>query len=58
MANGALSPRDQWKTLLPAIRDGVFEPRIGRVYTLEEAMHAVASLDERRATGKVIVRVR
>ncbi|MCU1442954.1 MAG: NADPH:quinone oxidoreductase [Cryobacterium sp.] len=53
-----VSVPEQWNRLLPAIEAGYFDPIISRVLPLQEAAEAVASLDERRSTGKVILEVR
>ena len=48
-------PAEQWADLLPDLRAGRLLPPIGARYPLEEAAEAVASLEERRATGKVLL---
>jgi NADPH2:quinone reductase len=51
-------PRVQWTELLPLLRDGRIAPRIGSVHPLSDAAAALAAIDERRATGKVVLAVR
>ncbi|MGP3534142.1 NADPH:quinone oxidoreductase family protein [Microbacterium sp. RD1] len=58
MATGAISPRQQWEQLLPAIAARELDPIIGTIESFEDTPLAVAALDERRAHGKTIIRVR
>jgi NADPH2:quinone reductase len=51
-------PREQWAELLPLLRDGRIAPSIGSVHPLSEAAAALTEIDERRATGKVVLAVR
>jgi NADPH:quinone reductase len=51
-------PRQQWRDLFGMLEEGQLDPVIGAVFPLEEAADAIRTLDERRATGKVLVRVR
>lgn len=48
-------PAEQWAELLPDLRAGRLLPPIGARYRLEDAAEAVASLEERRAVGKVLL---
>ncbi|BCB75670.1 NADPH:quinone oxidoreductase family protein [Phytohabitans flavus] len=48
--------REQWNDLLPLIEDGRLDPLLGRTFSLEQAAEAVAELDERRATGKLLIK--
>lgn len=48
----------QWANLLPHVESGAIDPPIGNVYPLEKAAEALLELDERRATGKVILEPR
>ena len=48
----------QWHRLLPHLHAGQLDPPIGEEFPLEEAGEAVASLEERTATGKVLLAVR
>ncbi len=40
------------------LADGTIKPPIGATYPLEEYAQALADIDERRALGKTVVRVR
>jgi NADPH:quinone reductase len=51
-------PRTQWTELLPLLRDGRIAPLIGSRYPLSDVAAALAEIDERRATGKVVLAVR
>ena len=51
-------PRTQWAELLPLLRAGRIAPPIGSVHPLEDAAAALREIDERRATGKVVLAVR
>lgn len=50
--------RQQWDDLVPMLESGALDPPISTVFSLDEAADAIRTLDERRATGKVLVRVR
>ncbi|MBM7808927.1 NADPH2:quinone reductase [Geodermatophilus bullaregiensis] len=50
--------QEQWRDLLPLLEQGRLRPVIGSVHDLADAAAAVTELDERRATGKVLLRVR
>jgi NADPH2:quinone reductase len=52
------SVRQQWRELEPLLEAGVLAPPIGAVHPLDEAAEAIRELDERRAVGRVLVRVR
>ena len=60
---GAYRTRDSsvlqqsWRQLLAWLDEGALRPHISATYSLEEAPAALASLIERRATGKVVVTV-
>jgi NADPH:quinone reductase len=49
---------EQWRELLPLLEWGALEPVVGSTYDLADAAAAITELDERRATGKVLLRVR
>ena len=49
---------EQWAALQPPMADGTITPPIGGTYALEEFGPALVDLEERRATGKLVVRVR
>jgi NADPH2:quinone reductase len=44
--------------LLAALRDGRLKPHIGAVFPLDQAAEALQLLADRRATGKIVVRIR
>lgn len=48
----------QWRELEPLMRSGAIDPPIGGVFDLEETSSALRAMDERRAIGRLIVRVR
>lgn len=45
----------EWAAILPHIESGALNPVIGRTYALEDAGEALALLDDRVATGKVVL---
>ena len=49
---------EQWAELLPFLQDGALRPALAPVRPLERAAEALADMDERRATGKVVLAVR
>jgi NADPH2:quinone reductase len=48
----------QWHDLVPLIRSGAIAPPIGAVFPLDDVGTALRELDERRATGRVLLRMR
>jgi NADPH2:quinone reductase len=50
--------RTQWAELEPLLREGRLDPVLGRTFPLGDAALALAELDERRATGKIVLTVR
>jgi NADPH2:quinone reductase len=48
----------QWQELLPLIHSGALDPPIGEVFELDDAASALRAMDERRAAGRLLVRVR
>ncbi|MBW0090420.1 NADPH:quinone oxidoreductase family protein [Pseudonocardia sp. KRD-184] len=53
-------PRDgfvaeQWDDLLPHLRSGALDPVVGATYPLADAAAALAEIDERRVTGKIVL---
>lgn len=48
----------QWRDLVPLMRAGTIDPPIGSVFDLDEAAAAIRHMDERRATGRVLIRIR
>jgi NADPH2:quinone reductase len=49
---------EQWRDLQPLLEAGRLDPVLGSVHDLADAAEAIAELDERRAAGKVLLRVR
>ena len=49
--------RQQWDALLPHVESGIIDPPIGATFDLDAAADALLTLDERRATGKVLLTV-
>ena len=47
----------EWAAMLPHIESGVLAPVIGPSWPLEEASQALNALDQRQATGKVVLTV-
>ena len=47
--------RTEWNALLPHIVSGSIRPPIGATFGLDDAADALLTLDERRATGKVLL---
>lgn len=45
----------QWEAMLPHLRSGVLRPLVGPNFALAEAAKALVCLDERAATGKVLL---
>ena len=45
----------QWADLLPHLRSGALDPVISQSFPLEKAAEALALIDERRVTGKVVL---
>ena len=52
------SPGKQWTELMPLLASGALDPVIGSQFSIEDAASALRTIDERRATGKVLVRIR
>lgn len=50
-------PKRIHEELLPMIRSGAIKPPVGVVLSLDEGVEAFRMLDDRRAVGKVVVRV-
>jgi NADPH2:quinone reductase len=50
-------PAEQWRDLIPRVESGSIDPVIGAEFPLEEAASALRLLDERRAHGKILIRV-
>jgi NADPH:quinone reductase len=48
----------QWRELVPLMQSGAIGPPIGSVFDLDQAAAAVQAMDQRRAAGRVLIRVR
>lgn len=48
----------QWRELVPLMQSGAIDPPIGSVVPLDQTATAIRELDERRAVGRVLVRIR
>ena len=51
-------PAEQWRDLMPRVESGAIDPLIGAEFPLSDAASALRLLDERRAHGKILLRVR
>jgi NADPH:quinone reductase len=51
-------PRRQWNELMPLLKSGVLRPVIGPQFSIQGTGSAIRTIDERRAAGKVLVRIR
>jgi NADPH2:quinone reductase len=45
----------EWEALEPHLKSGAIQPVVGPTFPLEQASQALLTLDERRATGKVLL---
>ncbi|QKE83399.1 NADPH:quinone oxidoreductase family protein [Arthrobacter sp. NEB 688] len=52
---GAGYLREQWDHLLPLLHDGSVDPVLGEVRDLDEVVQALQAVEQRRATGKVLL---
>jgi NADPH:quinone reductase len=48
----------QWRDLVPLMQSGAIDPPIGSVFTLDQAAAAIREMDQRRAAGRLLLRVR
>ncbi|MGH3360377.1 MAG: NADPH:quinone oxidoreductase family protein [Nocardioidaceae bacterium] len=48
----------QWKELEPHIESGALLPPVGATYGLDDVVAALRDIDERRATGKIVLTLR
>lgn len=48
----------QWDELIPFLESRAIDPLIGHVFTLDDVAAAIRELDERRAIGKLLIRLR
>jgi NADPH2:quinone reductase len=51
-------PAEQWRDLIPRVESGAVKPLIGAEFSLADAASAIRTLDERRAHGKILIRLR
>jgi NADPH2:quinone reductase len=51
-------PSRQWRDLVPLIQSAAINPPIGSVFPLDDTATAIGELDERRAAGRVLIRMR
>lgn len=49
---------EQWQEILPLLRDGHLLPLVGSVHDLAEAGTVLTEIDDRRALGKLLLRLR
>jgi NADPH2:quinone reductase len=49
---------EQWRNLTPLMESGAIDPQIGSVFALEDAAAAIRAMDERRAIGRLLIRIR
>ncbi|MGI8882486.1 MAG: NADPH:quinone oxidoreductase family protein [Jatrophihabitans sp.] len=49
--------RKQWADIEPLVRSGAISPVVGEVFSLESAADALRLIDERQATGHVVLRI-
>lgn len=49
--------REQWRELLPLMESGLINPPIGDVHLLDDVVTALGDMDERRAAGRIIIRL-
>ena len=50
--------RQQWDELVPFLESRAIDPLIGHVFTLDDVAAAIRELAERRAIGKMLIRLR
>jgi NADPH:quinone reductase len=50
--------RQQWDELIPFLESRAIDPLIGHVFPLDDVATAIRELDERRAVGKMLIRLR
>jgi NADPH2:quinone reductase len=48
----------QWRELVPLMRSGAIDPPIGAVFDLGDTAAALREMDQRRAAGRILLRVR
>jgi NADPH2:quinone reductase len=47
--------RQEWDAILPHLESGAIDPPVGSSFALDAASDALLTLDERRATGKIVL---
>jgi len=47
--------REQWNEIAPHVASGALTPPLGRTFSFDQVSDALLELDERRATGKVLL---
>ena len=50
-------PSQTQMALAEMVESGAVDPIVGRTYSMEDAAQALAELDGRRATGKLVLRL-
>jgi NADPH:quinone reductase len=50
--------RRQWDELVPMMQSGAVNPPVGSTYPLEDVRQALTDMAERRATGKLVLKLR
>jgi len=58
MPISSVSLPDQWERLAPHVAAGLLVPMISEVLPFDGVIDAIAALDERRAAGKTVIRLR
>jgi len=48
---------EQWRSLMPLMESGAIDPPIGSVFALDDAASAIRAMDERRAVGRLLIRL-
>jgi NADPH2:quinone reductase len=47
----------QWRDLVPLMQSGAIDPPIGSVFPLDQTAAAIREMDQRRAAGRVLIRI-
>ena len=58
MPRSSVSLPNQWERLAPHVAAGLLVPMISEVLPFDRVVDAIAALDERRAAGKTVIRLR
>jgi NADPH:quinone reductase len=48
---------EQWRDLVPLMQSGAIDPPIGSVFSLAEVAAALEAMDQRRASGRLLIRI-